>query len=306
MENKNEIAELSFDDRTGKLGQLEGMFQKLLEAVAFEEKMGKTVVESLTLADDETVQKLNKEYRGTDRPTDVISFAFNEASDVEKDLPVTDLGDIIISVDTAKRQAKEFNHPLCRELAFLFLHGTLHALGYDHVRSEQDAKIMFALQNKLLNGFAWDWDNPKWGLGRALPTPDEKKALLLAAKGAGQKAMSPYSGFKVGAALLLGDGRIVTGFNIESPAFGCTMCAERSAVYATLTQVGPVLDQAKALAVYGSCERPVSPCGQCRQVLADFFPQDFPVYLSGDGTEEKDVTVGDLLPYVFRKEDMAK
>jgi len=154
-------SELSFDDRTGLYPQLEDMFQRILDLIATNQKIGKTAVESLTLANDHDVQEINKQYRGTDRPTDVISFAFGEAGD-DGDLPIRDLGDIIISVDTATRQAQEFKHSVCREMAFLFIHGTLHNLGYDHVRSEADAKIMFALQNKLLDEFVWDWDNPKW------------------------------------------------------------------------------------------------------------------------------------------------
>ncbi len=158
---KSKNSELTFDDQTGRFPQLEGMFAAILAYVATELKLPRQAVESLTLADDSTVQQLNREYRHADRPTDVLSFAFGEAKD-DGDLPFMDLGDVVISVDTASRQAREFNHPTVRELAFLFIHGTLHNLGYDHARSAADAEIMFALQNRLLDSFAWDWSDARW------------------------------------------------------------------------------------------------------------------------------------------------
>ena len=97
---------------------------------------------SLLLADDETIQELNKSYRNMDKPTDVLSF------EIESDVM---LGDIIISVETAKRMAIEYNISLDREIAFLFIHGILHLLGYDHETSVEDEEEMFALQTKLLD-----------------------------------------------------------------------------------------------------------------------------------------------------------
>ena len=77
-------------------------------------------------------------------------------------MPFSNLGEGVISLDTARRQALEFKHPACRELAFLFIHGTLHNLGYDHARSHEDAVIMFALQNDILNSFEFDWESCVW------------------------------------------------------------------------------------------------------------------------------------------------
>lgn len=107
---------------------------------------------SLTIVNDKTIHKYNKEYRGVDRPTDVISFAFNDSDDgivLDKNMPNV-LGDIIISIDTAKRQAVSYGHSLKRELSFLYVHGLLHLLGYDHMKPK-DEKIMFALQDEILN-----------------------------------------------------------------------------------------------------------------------------------------------------------
>lgn len=96
---------------------------------------------SLLITNDETIHLLNKEYRQKDRPTDVLSFP------MEDDIM---LGDIVISLDTAKNQAQEREIGLDREIAFLFIHGLLHLLGYDHETSAEDEKEMFALQEEIL------------------------------------------------------------------------------------------------------------------------------------------------------------
>ncbi len=107
---------------------------------------------SLTIVDDLTMQQYNKKYRQIDHPTDVISFAFNDAVEnikYSQEIP-NNLGDIIISLETAQRQAKSYGHSMKRELCFLYLHGLLHLLGYDHQTQEQE-DIMFELQDIILN-----------------------------------------------------------------------------------------------------------------------------------------------------------
>ena len=93
---------------------------------------------SITLTDDETIHELNRDYRGIDRPTDVLSFAFHESDEPEiitddVDEAIDTLGDIIISVERAKSQAEDYGHSLRREIVFLTVHGMLHLLGYDHM-----------------------------------------------------------------------------------------------------------------------------------------------------------------------------
>lgn len=162
MKKKNIDCQLTFLDETNSLNQLEEMFKLLLSSIIATQKIQKdTLYESLTLVDDEKIHVINKKYRNKDRPTDVISFGYNNPEE-DGDLPIIDLGEVIISVDTAKRQAVEFNHPLCRELAFLFIHGTLHNLGYNHEIDEKEAQIMYDLQNKILNSFEWKWEDEKW------------------------------------------------------------------------------------------------------------------------------------------------
>lgn len=94
---------------------------------------------SVTLTDNAYIHELNKQYRGIDRPTDVLSFALNESEEPETlDGPeVNVLGDLIISVERAEAQAEDYGHSLRREIAFLTVHGMLHLLGYDHMEDEE-------------------------------------------------------------------------------------------------------------------------------------------------------------------------
>lgn len=106
---------------------------------------------NVIFVDNEYIHKLNKDYRGIDRPTDVITFALEDGAEVDLNAWRL-LGDIYISIDKAKEQAIEYGHPFLRELAFLTVHGFLHLLGYDHMTKE-DEKIMFSEQEEILNGY---------------------------------------------------------------------------------------------------------------------------------------------------------
>lgn len=106
---------------------------------------------NIIIVDNEEIHKLNRECRGIDRPTDVITFALEDNNDFP-DLDVRILGDIYISLDKAKGQALEYGHSFLRELSFLAIHGFLHLLGYDHMKKE-DEEIMFGKQEEILNGF---------------------------------------------------------------------------------------------------------------------------------------------------------
>jgi probable rRNA maturation factor len=105
---------------------------------------------SLVLCGDAEIKKLNRRWRGFDRATDVLSFPQMEGEMVPqpKQAPLV-LGDVVISIPTARRQAKEAGKELNDELALLWVHGLLHLLGYDHVRKADEIK-MFALQNRIL------------------------------------------------------------------------------------------------------------------------------------------------------------
>lgn len=101
----------------------------------------------ILVTDDETIRQLNRQYRGVDAPTDVLAFAMRDGVDAR--LHPELLGDIVLSLPTAYRQAQEAGHSLARELALLTIHATLHLLQYDHVE-DADAAVMEQRQQELL------------------------------------------------------------------------------------------------------------------------------------------------------------
>jgi len=106
---------------------------------------------SVVLADDPFVQRLNRDYRGKDKPTNVLSFAFGDDEDEPDPAPGTPvlLGDIVMSLDTLTREAKEQGKPFAHHLAHLSVHGVLHLLGYDHIE-DAEAEEMEALETTIL------------------------------------------------------------------------------------------------------------------------------------------------------------
>ena len=145
--------ELDFNSAFEGFDEYEDIYLSLLEKTFKHLHLKCDPILSVSFVDNEFIHKMNHEYRGVDRATDVISFAFLDGDDNrEKELlskgPVS-LGDIYISIDKAKEQAEEYGHPLRRELSFLFVHGLLHLLGYDHM-TEEDEKVMFKLQDEIL------------------------------------------------------------------------------------------------------------------------------------------------------------
>lgn len=163
------------DEREGGAGAREeqwmDMLEKLLHIAGKNEEVTSGIV-TLTLTDDEGIRELNRQYRGLDKPTDVLSFSLLEGE--EPDIQYNDeyeaseegaeewkdeekagnpfselLGDIVISVPRAEAQAEEYGHSFERELGFLFVHGFLHVIGYDHGDDEQERE-MFSKQEEVL------------------------------------------------------------------------------------------------------------------------------------------------------------
>ncbi|MCQ2430871.1 MAG: cytidine deaminase [Clostridia bacterium] len=131
-----------------------------------------------------------------------------------------------------------------------------------------------------------------------------EKALVQAAADAREKAYTPYSHFKVGAALLTKSGKIYTGCNIENASYTPTVCAERTAVFKAVSEGDTDF---AAIAVVGGPEGPAAdfcaPCGVCRQVLAEFCPAHFPVLLGKPGAYSVH-PLSDLLPFAFTPKDL--
>lgn len=121
----------------------------------------------------------------------------------------------------------------------------------------------------------------------------QKAALVEAACAARENAYAPYSNYKVGAAILVADGQIITGINIENVSYGLTVCAERTAIY---NAISAGIKEIKAIAVCTS--NAVSPCGACRQVLAEF-AGDIPVIMTDPHGYTTESTLHTLLPECF-------
>ncbi|NLH45062.1 MAG: rRNA maturation RNase YbeY [Acholeplasmataceae bacterium] len=144
LENDQDIVEIP--------EKLEQLLSDGLNAVAKLHGLGEHEEVDITIVSDEEIHTLNRDYRNVDRATDVLSFALDEDGG-EPELvggpEVHLLGDIIISAETATRQAEEFGHGLEREIVYLAVHGLLHLLGYDHMQ-EEDKVVMRAKEEEAL------------------------------------------------------------------------------------------------------------------------------------------------------------
>jgi len=146
--------ELGFDNRfNSQYDFLEKRYANIMASAFDFLKIKANYEVDVSLVDDETIHCLNRQYRKTDRITDVISFAFNDdklpKDQINDTLVPKALGEIFICIPQALRQAKEIGNTEERELRFLFTHGLLHLLGYDHM-TQEDEKIMFPLQETIL------------------------------------------------------------------------------------------------------------------------------------------------------------
>ncbi len=133
---------------------------------------------------------------------------------------------------------------------------------------------------------------------RGEPTKAEIDTLQLAAEGAAANAYAPHSQFRVGAALRLITGDIVTGTNVENASYGLTICAERSAVCTMIAQYGPAV-RIDAVCVTNLNKTASSPCGACRQVLAEFMDDDAWVIFPGANGQQEIRRLSELLPFGF-------
>lgn len=132
------------------------IFEELLDAVnqngdkIFPKNLDKrkNYTVTLTLVNNKLIQKINKKYRKIDEPTDVVSLSY-----LNQDFPGQDvMGEIFISLEKAAKQADEIGHDMLTEIKFLFIHGVLHCLGYEH-STEEDFQVMMELTNRILKSF---------------------------------------------------------------------------------------------------------------------------------------------------------
>ena len=260
---------------------------------------------SVRICDDDQIQKINAEYRGMDRSTDVLSFptvsypkgltagkCVNRLrSEYDDETGACYLGDIVISVPHMIAQAHEYNHTQAREAAYLLVHGICHLMGYDHVAPDEK-RNMRRMEEKILEAVS---------LRRVSGTDfsPEETELIEAAFLAMENSYSPYSHYPVGAAIRTNDARVFTGCNIENASFGLTNCAERTAAFKAVSEGACHF---KAIAIAG--RKPSWPCGACRQVLHEFSPGDLKIIIVAPGYEAETCFLSDLLPHAFGPNDL--
>ena len=130
-----------------------------------------------------------------------------------------------------------------------------------------------------------------------------KEELVQIAIDARARSYSPYSHFAVGAALLCNDGSIYIGANVENAAYPLCMCAERNAIYNAYMN-GYKKDDFVSLTLIADTDKPCTPCGACRQVLAELFPENAPINMANLKGEVLTMTIKELLPLSFSSEDL--
>ena len=216
------------------------LMQTAADCALWAEGVTRPCAVSVRLCDDEAIHEINREYRDTDRATDVLSFPTVNypkgvtaghadkllRRELDDELDACMLGDLIISVPHVLAQAQEYGHSPEREAAYLLVHGICHLMGYDHM-VEDEKREMRAMEEKILNAVGMSRD----GDGQV-----SDEALLALARAAMKRSYSPYSKYKVGAALLCADGRVFQGCNIENASFGLTNCAERTAMFKAISE----------------------------------------------------------------------
>ena len=148
FENKQEQIPITY--------HLKMLIRAAVEATLDYEQYGNPVEVSVTFTDSEGIRELNRKFRGIDRATDVLSFPLFDFDGTAEEPPVDEfmgmLGDIVISLEQAEKQAKEFGHSFEREAAFLAVHSMLHLLGYDHEIGEEEDADMRRRQSEILDG----------------------------------------------------------------------------------------------------------------------------------------------------------
>ena len=131
----------------------------------------------------------------------------------------------------------------------------------------------------------------------------KKEELVKHAEEARKLSYSPYSKFKVGAAVLTKDGKVFYGANIENSSYPLCMCAERNALYHAMLN-GYKKEDFLAMALTADTDTPCSPCGACRQVISELFPKDGKIYMANLKGEIQETNIEELLPFAFSEDDL--
>jgi len=280
-----------FDDEGSTTRLMEEIMIKAAELCARREGLDPEKLSlSVSFACKDEIRRLNREYRGKDAVTDVLSFPQFDGFEELNDWGEISLGDVVLCEDKAREQAAEFGHSYERELIYLFVHSVFHLLGYDHMDAEEKSEMREA-EEEIMTAL---------GIERKAEVLSESadcdaKALYLEAAAALKNAYAPFSKFKVGAALLGANGKIYTGVNVENSSYGATICAERSAC---VKAVSDGCREFKALAI-ASSDGEVLPCGICRQFLFEFC-EHLPIIVGEDEEHLRIFDLSELLAEGFR------
>ena len=258
---------------------------------------------AIRIVDGEEIRILNREMRGIDRETDVLSFPtcrFSKGStakdnprrlrrEYDPSLGYINLGDCVINLARAQQQADEFGHSLERELGYLTAHSAFHLMGYDHM-VEEDKRVMREMEKRAMQKLKLWRDGKGEGM--------RHEELFQKAVEARKNAYAPYSKYLVGACILTEDGQIFTGCNFENASFGATICAERCAASCAINA-----GQRKFMAVAIAANTEAWPCGICRQVLREFCcGPEMPVIVGAYDGSFRVRTISELLPESFGPE----
>lgn len=254
------------------------MQQAAILCLEREEIPHENVEVSVTFVDGEEIRSLNARFRDNDSVTDVLSFPqFDDIDELAYEAQNGAagsllLGDVVICLEVAAKQALEYGHGQDREIMYLFVHSMMHLLGYDHMQEDEKKEMRMAEEDVLSKmGITRDWEEEKtYGL------------LFEKAREVSANAYAPYSKFKVGAAILAESGNIYQGANMENSSYAVTICAERAALSAAISAGERDF---KAIAVY-SAQGSAWPCGICRQALYEFSPDMDVIAQGNDGNIE--------------------
>lgn len=309
---------IQLSEESGIERKIMGFMMTAAEKCVSDEGLDPALVEiSLSVVSEDEIHELNRTYRNTDRVTDVLSFPQYTGPDEIDNEQMIALGDVVICNEVAHRQAEQYGHSYEREFVYLFVHSVLHLLGYDHMDPEEKQE-MRAKEEEVMSyiglergftpaGDAFFEQEEEVRLSGAtgpegntpqdtqnVPEEADYLELMEFAKSASENSYAPYSGFHVGAALLTEDGTVYTGVNVENASYGASICAERSAVAAA---VSDGCREFEAVAVY-SPDGDASPCGICRQVLLEF-GDNIKVITCNDSGQLDVQELGSLLPKGF-------
>jgi len=288
----------NIQDKLDVTKTIENIIKNAVEICLVHEEIERRSEVSILLVDNERIREINNEQRGINFPTDVLSFPIVEMEDgkIKSNLGDIDmeenlmlLGDVVISLEMVYKQAKEYGHPFERELAFLITHGVFHLLGYDH-EDDENENIMMNKQEAVLENMGFIRQEYKREAGL------DYEVLVRKAMEEKSKAYAPYSGFKVGAAVLTEKGDIYTGVNIENVSYSATNCAERTAIFKAISNGERKI---KAIAVLSDSEEIIFPCGTCRQVILEFGDGNTKIICGNNNGEYKVYTLEELLPCAF-------